>query len=79
MVSAQGLEGDPDSALLLFFYEIISSRTSVISIPDTVFFPSTASRTKILANPASHKGKSGQIPNPALYPELSRIFFPTSM
>ena len=47
-----------------FFHDVVSSRTSVISIPDTVFFPNTASRTKILANPAFRKGKRGQIPNP---------------
>ena len=56
--------GDPDPAILLFFHDVVSSRTSVISIPDTVFFPNTASRTKILANPAFRKGKRGQIPNP---------------
>ena len=64
-VLQQGLEGDPDPAILLFFFhDVVSSRTSVISIPDTVFFPNTASRTKILANPAFRKGKRGQIPNP---------------
>ena len=63
-VLQQGLEGDPDPAILLFFHDVVSSRTSVISIPDTVFFPNTASRTKILANPAFRKGKRGQIPNP---------------
>ena len=47
-----------------FFHDVVSSRTSVISIPDTVFFPNTASRTKILANHAFRKGKRGQIPNP---------------
>ena len=47
-----------------FFHNVVSSRTSVISIPDTVFFPNTASRKKILANPAFRKGKRGQIPNP---------------
>ena len=72
-VLQQGLEGDPDPAILLFFHDVFSSRTSVISIPDTVFFLNTASRTKILANPAFRKGKRGQIPNPVKTFASSRI------
>ena len=65
--------GPPDPAFSLLFHDNPARRTSVISTPNTVFFPKAASRAKISANPVSrqeilHFPESalylGQIPDP---------------
>lgn len=57
-VSAESLDSGKDPTLPLLFHDNPASRNSVISIPKTIFFPNTASRAKILANPASREQSS---------------------
>ena len=55
--------GPPDPAFSLLFHDNSSPRTSVISTQNTVFFPKTASRAKISANPASRAAVKSRIPS----------------
>ena len=53
--------GPPDLAFLLLFQDNPAPRTSVISTPNTVFFPKTASGFKISGNPASRVAVKSRI------------------
>ena len=59
-VSAESLDSGKDPAFRLFFHDKPASRNSVISIPNTIFFPNTASRANILANPTP-RGRSSPV------------------
>ena len=48
-VSAASLNSGKGPAFPLLLHDNPASRNSVISIPNTIFFPNTASRAKILA------------------------------
>ena len=50
------------------FHENPASQTSVIALPNIVFFSDPASCTQTMVTPASRIAVKSRIPNPALYP-----------
>ena len=71
------LNRGPDPELPLHFHHSPASRSSVISVPKTFYFPNTASRAKIMANPAYRVAvKSRPVRKFCVFPhpvKLSRI------
>ena len=63
----------PGPAFPLLFQDNPASRPSLACIPNTVFFPNTASRATILANPDSPKAVRSHIPSRNLRYTFYRI------
>ena len=68
--------GSPGPEFARLFHDHPACRTPVISNPKTIFFPNSASCTKILANPASRV--TVNFPIPSINFAFSRIPHPGS-
>ena len=71
-----GGAGSPGPEFARLFHDHPACRTPVISNPKTIFFPNSASCTKILANPASRV--TVNFPIPSINFAFSRIPHPGS-
>ena len=61
--SGRGSRSLTDSAFPLLLHDNPASRTSVVSVPSTVFFPNTAYSAKNLTNPTSRKAVKSRFPS----------------